>query len=183
MKEGRILSTVGGIYSLYDGKDIFRCSPKGVFRKQKIKPLVGDKVIFDEEKLTIEQILPRKNEILRPRIANLDLAVVTVSLKKPDFSRELLNMFLSFLNLYKVNSIIVFTKTDLVDELPYDIKDYYTSIGYPSFFFSSKFFSTFSRTYLFFIQAVYSLLNFDSEIRNVFSMLGSPTKSNILLTP
>lgn len=138
MKEARIVSTVAGTYTLYDGKEYFECTPKGSFRKQKKKPLVGDFVSFDEEKLTIEEIYPRKNELLRPKMSNLDLAVVTVSLKKPDFSRELLDMFLAFLNLYNVNSIIVFTKIDLVDELPYDLKDYYTSIGYKSFFFSSK---------------------------------------------
>lgn len=138
MTKGRILSVTAGVYTLYDGKECFACSPKGAFRKNKIKPLVGDICIFDENKRTIEEIMPRKNELLRPKMSNLDLAVVTVSLKKPDFSRELLDMFLSFLNLYNVKSIIVFTKTDLVDDLPNDIKDYYTSIGYKAFFFSSK---------------------------------------------
>lgn len=138
MKEARILSTVAGVYTLFDGKEYFECTPKGTFRKQKIKPLVGDFVIFDENKLIIDEILPRKNELLRPKMSNLDLAVVTVSLKKPDFSKELLSMFLSFLNLYKVKSIIVFTKIDLVDKIPNYLKEYYDSIGYKSFFFSSK---------------------------------------------
>ena len=118
MTKGRILSVTAGVYTLYDGKEYFACSQKGAFRKNKIKPLVGDICIFDENKRTIEEIMPRKNELLRPKMSNLDLAVVTVSLKKPDFSRELLDMFLSFLNLYNVKSIIVFTKTDLVDDLP-----------------------------------------------------------------
>lgn len=138
MKNGRIVSTSCGTYNVYDGKSYYNCTPKGSFRKLKKKPIVGDNVIFDEYKLVIEDILLRKNELLRPKLANLDLAVVTVSLKKPDFSRELLDMFLAFLNLYNVDSIIVFTKTDLVDNLPHDLKDYYSSIGYKSFFFSSK---------------------------------------------
>ncbi len=138
MKEGKILSTVGGVYDVYDGKDIISCSPKGTFRKSKITPYVGDNVIFDENKKIIEEIKPRLNEIIRPKMANIDLAFVLVSLKQPSFSKELLNLFLTFLNKYNIKSQIIFTKTDLVDDLPTELMNYYNFLGYKCFFFSTK---------------------------------------------
>ena len=138
MEKGRVLSTAGGVYNVFSNGKIIPCIPKGVFRKNKIKPFVGDIVYFSSENNVIEEIAERKNELLRPSMANLDYGIVVTSLKKPDFSKELLNMFLSFLSLYNVKAMIVFTKTDLYEDKEElnKIITHYKSKGYQTFTFS-----------------------------------------------
>lgn len=137
MEEGRIISTCGGVYNVFFNNHIYACSPKGIFRKNKVKPLVGDLVLFSKDKLVIEEIKERKNELIRPSMANLDYGIVIASLKKPDFSKELLNMFLSFLSLYGIEAMIIFTKTDLLEnENISALVNHYKNKGYQTFTFS-----------------------------------------------
>lgn len=136
MLRGKIVSFNKNRCEVYYEKKTVFCILKGTFRKDKIKPCVGDDVIFDEDKKIIEEILERKNIFLRPTIANLDHAFVVASLKEPFFSRELLNLFLSFLAPYKVDTSIIFSKTDLIDSLPLDLASDYLNMGYKSYFFS-----------------------------------------------
>ncbi len=136
--EGKVLSFTGGLLGVYYQKQIYFCVPKGIFRSKKLKPCVGDFVKFDPEKKIIMEILPRKNEFQRPLISNLDHAFVVQSLKNPSFSRELLNIFLSFLNGYSVKTSIIFTKTDLVEGEYTSLKEGYENMGYDVYFFSDR---------------------------------------------
>lgn len=111
------------------------CKARGKFRKDNISPKVGDYVIFDNDKKTIEKILPRKNELDRPFVSNIDEAFIITSLKKPDFSTNLLDKLLVICEINNIKPIICITKKDLVSNTEFkEIKPvlkYYKKIGYP----------------------------------------------------
>jgi len=92
-KEGRIIKSIGGLYSVIDeSKVIYVLKPLGVFRHKNIQPKVGDFVIFNED--SIIDIKDRSNDLYRPFIANVDQALLVNSAKQPDFSFLLLDKFL-----------------------------------------------------------------------------------------
>ena len=119
---GKIIRGVGGFYYVVTpDATIYECKAKGIFRKDDIKPLVGDDVclsILDEEKKlgNIDDILPRKNELTRPAVANVDQALVVFSLKSPKPNRGLLDRFLLSMEMQNVPVWLCLTKTDLVDK-------------------------------------------------------------------
>ena len=107
---GKIIKGIAGFYYVYveetkeaketaTGGTLYECKAKGTFRKQKIKPLVGDIVdiaVLDDEKHigNVERILPRKNELIRPAVSNIDMALVIFASAKPDPNFNLLDRFL-----------------------------------------------------------------------------------------
>lgn len=98
--QGKIVKGISGFYYVHIAESgIYECKAKGAFRNQKIKPLVGDNVeiaVIDEagKKGNIEQILPRKNELIRPAVANIDMALVIFAAAKPQPNFNLLDRFL-----------------------------------------------------------------------------------------
>ena len=132
--KGQIVKIHSDLHFVQVEEDIYSCKCRGIFRKQKILPLVGDFVEFDSKKLVIERILPRKNEFFRPKVSNIDQAFLITSLVSPDFSLNLLDKLLVLMELHSVKPIICITKRDLVTEQLYEtIKpklDYYQRIGY-----------------------------------------------------
>jgi ribosome biogenesis GTPase len=102
-----------------------------------INPKVGDHVLLykDQEIYVMDEILPRKNDLFRPDIANIDQVLLVFSATMPDFNVKLLNKFLTILSFYHVDIYIILTKTDLLNEEEkkpiIDILNYYDSIGYP----------------------------------------------------
>ena len=120
--QGKIIKGIGGFYYIHTGEaGIYECKAKGVFRNKKIKPLVGDDVeisILDEaeKKGNVDRILPRKNELIRPAVANVDQAMVifAADFPKPNFS--LLNRFLIMMERRNVSVVICFNKMDLLEE-------------------------------------------------------------------
>ena len=113
--QGRIIKGIAGFYYVYDVVEsvIYECKAKGIFRKEKIKPLVGDLVeyeILDAEEKTgnIIRILPRKNELIRPAVANIDQALVVFAVKKPDPHFNLLDRFLVMMERQEIPVIICF---------------------------------------------------------------------------
>ncbi len=96
MSEGKIIKALSGFYYVLDGESIIQCRGRGVFRKKNVTPLVGDYVVFKSENETdgyIMEIKPRKNELIRPPIANIDQAILVFSAARPDFSSLLLAVF------------------------------------------------------------------------------------------
>lgn len=134
MKEqGRIIKNISNSYTVEIGDKKFDCIPRGKFRKLKISPVVGDQVIINTEEKTIEEILPRRNYLLRPVVANVDIALIVTSVKKPDLSLTLLDKLISVITINKIEAMICFTKLDLLkkEELEEikDIRKYYEKIG------------------------------------------------------
>ena len=134
--EGRIVKGIAGFYYVYVEKEgLFECKAKGVFRNRKEKPLVGDKVDIDvlsKEKMegNIKRILPRKSELIRPNVANIDQALVVFALKEPDPNLNLLDRFLIGMERQQVKTVICFNKSDLVsDEYLQQMKHIYENCG------------------------------------------------------
>ena len=132
--KGQIVKISSDLHFVNCDDEVFSCKCRGIFRKEHIIPVVGDYVLFSKEKKLIEEILPRKNIFQRPKVSNIDRAFLITSLKLPDFSLNLLDKFLTLMEINNVEPIICITKSDLVDEDELNkinsILDYYRSIGY-----------------------------------------------------
>lgn len=132
---GQLKKALSGFYYIQQGDKLYQTRARGNFRKRKLKPLVGDMVEFESTSLTdgyLLKIFPRKNELVRPPVANVDQVVVVSSLVEPEFSYHLLDRFLVGLEQKQIEPIIYLSKVDLlVDQtLLEDIKDCYLSAGY-----------------------------------------------------
>lgn len=120
--QGRIIKGIAGFYYVKCGNQLtYECKAKGVFRKDHKKPLVGDVVrmdVIDEEKRlgNITEMLPRKNELLRPAVANIDQALVVFSTASPAPNPGLLDRFLILMEHSKIETVICFNKADLTEE-------------------------------------------------------------------
>ncbi len=142
---GKITKGIAGFYYVHgDDGCLYECKAKGVFRKDGIKPLVGDNVaisVLDGEKKlgNLDEILERKSELLRPAAANIDQVLVMFAAAKPAPNFNLLDRFLIRMGLEKVPVLIGFNKSELVTEDQIaEIKEIYTLAGYPVYFFSVK---------------------------------------------
>lgn len=137
MKQGTIQQSLSGFYDIYCQGSIYRTRARGNFRKRKIKPIVGDHVEFSADNTHegyLLKVLPRKNALLRPPVANVDTAVVVTAAKQPSFSPNLLDRQLIALESQKIRPVIYFSKTDLLEDREYDhlkkIASGYSDIGY-----------------------------------------------------
>ena len=143
--QGKIVKGISGFYYVHIAESgIYDCKAKGIFRNQKVKPLVGDNVeiaILDEKEKTgnIETILPRENELIRPAVANINQALVIFAAAKPQPNFNLLDRFLIMMEYQKVPVTICFNKTDLItEEELHEFADVYVACGYPVVFTSAK---------------------------------------------
>ena len=120
--QGKIIKGIAGFYYVNVVESgIFECKAKGAFRKDGIKPLVGDDAVIevlDEKEMTgnITEILPRKNELIRPAVANIDQALVVFAVTKPKPHYNLLDRFLMMMEKQDVPVIVCFNKVDLAKE-------------------------------------------------------------------
>lgn len=143
--QGKIVKGISGFYYVYvAGTGIYECKAKGAFRKQKIKPLVGDNVeiaVIDEQekKGNVENIFPRKNQLIRPAVANIDMALVIFAAAKPDPNFNLLDRFLCMMEYQNIPVTICFNKKDLVSQETIEqLKSIYEPAGYHVLFTSTK---------------------------------------------
>lgn len=142
---GKIIKGIAGFYYVYvEDFGIYECKAKGIFRNQKIKPLVGDNVlidVIDEEKRegNINEILERKNELIRPSVANVNQAVIIFAVTDPTPNLNLLDRFLILMMKQEVNVVICFNKDDIVsDDEIIRLQDIYKNCGYHVIFTSAK---------------------------------------------
>ena len=133
---GQIIKLISNDYTVkLENNNKIICKPRGVFRNQNITPLAGDYCFVDLEKGVIDKILPRKNELNRPPVSNIDIAIVVVSTIKPDFSMNLLDKMVDIIEFNNIEPVIVITKKDLYyDEIINKKINYYKNIGYKVFF-------------------------------------------------
>lgn len=133
---GRIIKIVSNDYTVKceDG-NTYICKARGVFRNKKITPLVGDFVKITKEKILIEEIMKRKNELIRPPVSNIDIALVVTSAKEPDFSSNLLDKMIDIIEFNNIMPVICISKYDLLDNTKEmdEIIAYYKKIGYKVF--------------------------------------------------
>ncbi|MGO3115227.1 ribosome small subunit-dependent GTPase A [Enterococcus pseudoavium] len=134
--EGQIRKALSGFYYVSSGGKIYQTRARGNFRKKKLTPLVGDEVVFSSEENSegyILELLPRKNDLVRPPVANVDQGVVVTSLVEPNFSYNLLDRFLVTLENKGIYPVIYLSKTDLVADqtLVNEIRTVYEPLGYP----------------------------------------------------
>ncbi len=133
---GRIIKIVSNDYTVKceDG-NTYICKARGVFRNKKITPLVGDFVKITKEKNLIEEIMKRKNELIRPPVSNIDIALVVTSAKEPDFSSNLLDKMIDIIEFNNIMPVICISKYDLLDNTKEmdEIIAYYKKIGYKVF--------------------------------------------------
>ncbi len=132
--KGQIVKIISNAYTVSSNKEEFTCHMRGKFRNLKMTPVVGDYVTIDTELKTVEEILPRKNYLIRPFVANIDQAIIVTSVKEPDLSLNLLDKLLVIMHKNNIEPIICLTKIDLLnkDELQSINKlfTYYESLGY-----------------------------------------------------
>lgn len=117
--QGKIIKGIAGFYYVHAGDgQIYECKARGVFRKEKIRPLVGDLVELEvldaeEKEGSIQRILPRKSRLIRPAVSNIDQALVIFAIRKPEPNFNLLDRFLIMMEQQDLSSIICFNKSDI----------------------------------------------------------------------
>ncbi|RHR30379.1 ribosome small subunit-dependent GTPase A [Clostridium sp. AF19-22AC] len=142
--QGKIIKGIAGFYYVHVVESgVYECKAKGVFRKEKIKPLVGDNVeieVLDESEKTgnITEVLPRKNELVRPAVANIDQALVVFAVTEPEPHFNLLDRFLVMMECKEIPVVLCFNKKDIASkpELA-SLQEIYRACGYQVVFTSA----------------------------------------------
>lgn len=120
--QGKIIKGIAGFYYVHvAGKGTYECKAKGIFRKENIKPLVGDDVVIEITNVknlegNIMEILPRKSALIRPAVANIDQALLIFALTKPEPNYNLLDRFLIMMRQQGLACILCFNKKDISDQ-------------------------------------------------------------------
>lgn len=142
---GKIVKGIAGFYYVHVVESgVYECKAKGIFRKDGIKPLVGDNVeieVLDDENMegNIIQILPRRNELIRPAVANIDQALVVFAVAKPKPHFNLLDRFLVMMESREIPVILCFNKTDIAKEPQItELQEIYEHCGYSLIFTSAR---------------------------------------------
>ena len=136
MINGTIIKGIGGFYYIDTENGVYECRARGIFRKEKLKPTVGDHVkisVLDEKnkKGSLDVIEPRKNMLIRPRVSNVEQAVIVFASVSPDINIDLLDRFLILVSEQKLDVLICINKIDLDEEKKYEyVKKLYEDSGY-----------------------------------------------------
>lgn len=115
--EGMLLKAVGGLYYAETPAGVYECKARGIFRKRNISPCAGDRVILSDisgNTAVVDEILPRKNSLIRPPLANLDYIIFVISTCEPPPNLTLLDKFLAIAEFKGIKSVIAVTKLDLL---------------------------------------------------------------------
>ena len=132
-KKGVIVRIISNLYTVSSDNKTYECRSRGKFRNDKITPLVGDFVVFDDKTKYILEVLKRKNELHRPPVANVDYALIVTSIVKPELNLTLLDRQITLITSRKIKPIICLTKSDITDESKLKeidtIMKYYKKIG------------------------------------------------------
>lgn len=142
--KGKIMKGIAGFYYVHvEGRGVYECKAKGIFRKEGIRPLVGDDVemdVLDEAEMlgNIREILPRKSALVRPAVANVDQALVLFAIVKPNPNFNLLDRFLIRMEQQKLPTIICFNKEDIASQEEKEaLGEAYETCGYRVLFISA----------------------------------------------
>lgn len=134
-KNGLILQGIGGFYYVEAADAVYECKARGSFRREGIVPVAGDRVRFsvgaDGATGTLEEILPRRNVLIRPPVANLDQLAVVASVIEPAPHPLLLDKLIAIAEEKEIEPLLVITKTDLQDGSVWE--ETYTKAGFSVF--------------------------------------------------
>ena len=135
--QGKIIKGIAGFYYIYaDDGNVYECKAKGIFRKDNFKPLVGDNVeitvLNEEEKEgSVTSILPRRNSLIRPAVANVDQAFLIFAMENPKPNFLLLDRFLIMMKQQEIPAVICFNKKDVGEKEEMEkLYEIYTGCGY-----------------------------------------------------
>lgn len=139
--EGRIVKTISNFYYVETSDGVIPCKARGVFKKHALSPLVGDWVSVSVEgggQGVIRSVNPRRNELFRPPVANMDQVCLVFSVADPSLNLMLLDRFLVHVEAHRLSVLICFSKLDLLAEQDQEVTEQfrqacriYTAIGYP----------------------------------------------------
>jgi len=132
MIKGKIIKGIGGFYYVEAAETVYECKAKGIFRKNKISPLAGDDVLIsinNNSENRIEEILPRKNFLVRPPVANLDQLFIVSSTVEPEINTFIIDKLTAIAEYKNIEPIIVFTKIDLNNSYT-KYKEIYDNAGF-----------------------------------------------------
>lgn len=138
--KGIILKGIGGFYYVETEEGVFECKAKGKFRKERIVPLAGDRVVVtlrESQENTIDKIFERKNKLIRPPVANLDKLMIIVSVASPLPNPLIIDKLTVISQRVNILPVIVITKADLDEEKAKELFEIYSSTGYSTYVFSS----------------------------------------------
>lgn len=132
---GEIIKVISNDYTVKVNDKKIVCKARGLFRNKNITPLAGDYCTIDEKNKLIIEILERKNELHRPPVSNIDIAVIVVSTYSPDFSNKLLDKMISIIEYNNIEPVICISKSDIyMSKEIEEYINYYKKIGYRVFF-------------------------------------------------
>ncbi len=137
--QGRIVKGIGGFYYVRTQNELIECRARGVLRNLGVTPLVGDYVELEMDRAgnpALSKVLPRKNELIRPAVSNLDQIVIVAAVCSPDPDPVLLDKMLVAAEVRGIPAVICFNKTDLSGES--DLISSYKKCGYPVFCVSAE---------------------------------------------
>lgn len=144
MLEGTIIKGIAGFYYVSTSEGVFECKARGKFRIDNITPIVGDNVIvqvIDKNDFTgsVYKILPRKNELIRPKVANIDQVIIVFAATKPEINFDLLDRFILLVEKQNIEIVICINKIDIDDNNTLEkVKQIYVNAGYPIIATSTK---------------------------------------------
>ncbi len=133
-QQGRLLQVMGGFYYEEPTDTVYECKARGILRQQGISPVAGDRVtvtVSENGKGVVEGVLPRRNVLVRPPVANLDCLAIVVSLAQPRPHLLLVDKMIALAEHHDIEPIVIVTKTDL-DAEPFPI-DVYRNAGFSVF--------------------------------------------------
>lgn len=143
--QGKIVKGIAGFYYVHIAEfGIYECKAKGIFRKEGKKPLVGDNVEIDildetEKEGNIRAILPRKNELIRPAVSNIDQALVVFAMEEPKPHLNLLDRFLVMMESRRIPVVLCFNKLDIAKEAEsLRLQEIYAASSYKVVFISAR---------------------------------------------
>ncbi len=134
MKQGLVIKAIAGFFYIYSEGHVYECRGTTKLKRDKQKILPGDEVMFDVDNLYIKEVLKRKNELVRPMLANVRGAILVFSVVEPNMNFGLLDRMLMIMEKNGLSSLILMTKADLCEKEKlnniYDMLSYYDNIGY-----------------------------------------------------
>ena len=136
---GRIIKSVGGLYTVLTDDGEIQCRARGVFRHSNVSPLVGDIVsvaLDDNKNMVISEIQERKNSLIRPPLANLDCVFVTFAAESPAPMLDMTDKLISILEYNNVEPVIIIGKSELNREYAEELRAIYSTAGFSSFVIS-----------------------------------------------